>query len=211
MTDATQTILVVDTNPDTRALLASQLATSGCEVLQAPDARSALELMRTRRIRLVVSELYLGTGESQCLIQAMRQERMRGTRTIAHTVHATSSDREWAKRWGASAFLIQPATAERLQHVVSRLLTRPKTHSKAPRTGIDRRETLNVALGDIERGELHDTLAIIFGRPWWDELAESQRSEYRKRAKRAGVTLRSDAMMSRQFVEVRSSARLHRH
>ncbi len=203
MTNATQTILVVDSNPETRAILTQQLASSGCAVLEAADGRTALEMVRKRKIRLLVSELYLETGDSKCLIQAMRQERVRGTHTVAHTVHASSLDKEWAKRWGASAFLIQPATAERLQYVVSRLLAQPKAVSRARSAGISRRETLNGALAEIERGELSGALAIIFGRPWWDELAESQRSEYRKRAKRAGVTLRSDAMMSRRFVELR--------
>lgn len=207
MTNATQTILVVDANPETRTMLTQQLASCGCAVLEAPDGRAAMDIMRKQKIRLVVSELYLGTGESECLIQAMRQERMRGTRTVAHTLHHTASDREWAKRWGASAFVTQPATPERLQYVVTRLLARPKTRSKMGHTGIERRDTLNVALADVENGDLHDTLAIIFGRPWWDELPESERSGYRKRAKRAGVSLRTDAMMSRQFVEVRSGSR----
>jgi CheY-like chemotaxis protein len=207
MTNAIQTILVVDENPETRTMLAQQLSRCGCAVLEAADGRSAMDILRHRRIRLVVSELYLSTAESECLIQAMRQERMRGTRAVAHTLHATSSDREWAKRWGASAFVTRPATAERLEYVVTRLLARPKTRSKAGHTGIARRDTLNLALAEIERGEMHDTLAIIFGRPWWDELPETERSGYRKRARPAGVSLRTDAMMSRQFVEVRSGTR----
>ena len=205
MTKPTQTILVVQSDPITRATMVQQLTAPGRTVLDAADGPTALQMVQTRKVRLVVTELYLETGESRCLIQAVRENRVRGIRTVALTVHGKSTDKDWARRWGASAFLIHPTATERLQNVASRLLSQPASGTRS--FGISRRETLELALAEIERSESSDTLAIIFGRPWWDELAESQRSDYRKRAKRAGVTLRSDTLMSRQFVELRVAAR----
>lgn len=206
MTNATPTILVVDPNVETRAILARQLSATQCSVLQAADGATALQMLQDNEIGLVVSELYLKTGDSDCLIQAMRQNRVRGTRALAHTVYARSPDRAWAKQWGASGYLIQPTRSKRLQHVVSELL-KPAPASGSPNAAISRRETLDQALGEIERGDLRDAASIVFCVVWWKELTSAQRNGYRQRARRARVTLRSDRLMNRHFVEVRARSR----
>lgn len=204
MTNATQTILVVDPNTHTREILARQLSSADCSVLEASDGASALQMLRDKEIRLVVSELYLKTGESECLIQAIRQNRVRGTRTLAHTVYSKWLDRAWAKQWGASGYLIQPTRTKRLRHVVSQLLNGPTTESTT-KFRISQRETLDDAFAGIERGDLPGTSSIVFGRTWWTKLTAAQRNGYRKRAKSAGVSLRSDTMMSQSFVELRGA------
>ena len=205
MKNGTQTILVVDSNADTRAKLARELESTGCRVLEAEDGIRGLEIVRKRRVRLVVSELFLKTAESDCLIQAIRMNRVHGTRMLAHTVHRKAADRDWAKRWGASGFLIQPTRTGRLQHVVAQLLTKPAATAGMVRTS--RRNSLSGAFAEIERGELPGTSAIVVGRSWWNELSGSERNEYRRSARRNGVSLRSDSMMSPNFVELRREAR----
>lgn len=204
MTDGTQTILVVDSNAETRAKLARDLASTGCTVLEAEDGDKGLEIVRNSGVRLVVSELFLKTAESDCLIQAIRQNRVHGTRVLAHTVRRKSADRDWAKLWGARGFLIQPTQTERLRHVVGTLLTAPAKATRAVRTM--RRDTLSIALGEIERGEHTSTSSIVVGRSWWIGLTGPQRNDYRKRAKRNGVSLRADKMMSSNFVELREAS-----
>ena len=204
MTNATQTILVVDSNPETRARLKQELTPSGCRVLEAADGVQGLEIVRQGRVRLVVAELFLKTAESDCLFQAIRQNRVHGTRMLAHTTHRTSSDRDWAKLWGASGFLVQPTRTARLRHVVARLLTPSGTSSgKFVRTS--RRKTLSGAFAEIESGTLRGTSAIVVGRGWWAGLTVSERNDYRRRARRNGVTLRADSMMSSSFVELRNA------
>ena len=205
MTNATQTILVVDSNAETRATLTRQLASTGCKVLEAENGIRALEIVQNGQIRLVVSDLYMKTGESDCLIQAIRQNRVHGTRTLAHVSHAKSSDKVWAKRWGARAFLIQPAQTARLEYVVSQLLMPTKSRSDAATSRLARRKTLNGALAEVERGELPGTSSVVVSKSWWNELTDSQRSAFRKRAKRLSVALRSDEMMGQDFVEVRGA------
>lgn len=206
MSNAKHTILVVDQNAEARASLARRLTSSRCTVLQAADGDSALALLRTNRaIRLVITELYLRTGECECLVQAMRQNRLRGPRAIAHTTHANPTDRAWAKRWGARGYLIQPAATERVRYVVSKVLASAKPPSgEGPR--FSRRETLHLALGEIERGELPGASSVVIGGSWWSELTDLQRNDYRRRAREAGVSLRSDAMMGPHFVELRRRA-----
>jgi CheY-like chemotaxis protein len=204
MTNATQTILVVDSNAETRATLTRQLASTGCKVLEAENGVRALEIVQNGKIRLVVSDLYMKTGESDCLIQAIRQNRVHGTRTLAHVANAKSSDKVWAKRWGARAFLIQPAQTARLEYVVSQLLMPTKARSDAT-SKLARRKTLNGALAEVERGELAGTSSVVVSKSWWNELTDSQRSAFRKRAKKLSVALRSDEMMGQDFVEVRGA------
>jgi hypothetical protein len=153
-------------------------------------------------VELVVSELYLQTSEDDCLLQAMRRNRVRGTRMLAHTVHAKSADREWAKRWGANAYLIQPAATKRLNYVVSRLLTPRRSASKAAAARITRRATLADAFAEIESGKLRDATSVVFARSWWSGLTRSQRNDYRALAKRLDVSLRADPEMSPHFVEL---------
>jgi DNA-binding NtrC family response regulator len=206
MTNTTQTILVVNPDAEKRTLLARQLSSAGFNVKEADQGTRALRLMKKRDIRLVVSELYLKTGESDCLIQAVRQNRLHGTRVLAHTVHAKSADLAWAKRWGASGFLIQPTPA-RLKRAVTQLLETGRTSSARKASKRARVATLDGALGKVERGEVRGVSSIVLARTWWGEQTLVQRNDYRRRAKRAGVTLHSDSMMSSSFVELRTGAR----
>lgn len=202
MTNATRTILVADANAETRAQLLHALAPTGCRLLEAADGERALDLVRDAGVQLVVSELFLKTAESDCLFQAVRQNRLRGTRMLAHTVHRTSSDRDWAKRWGASGFLVQPTRPARLTHVVLRLLSAERSGATVVRTS--RRSTLNGAFAAIEGGAVRGTSSIVVGRAWWTGLSVADRNQYRHRAKRNGISLRADAMMAAHFVELQA-------
>jgi CheY-like chemotaxis protein len=204
MTNTTQTILVVNPDAEKRTLLARQLSSAGFTVKEADQGTRALRLMKKRDIRLVVSELYLKTGESDCLIQAVRQNRLHGTRVLAHTVHAKSADLAWAKRWGASGFLVQP-TAARLKRALSQLIAAARAPRKIRKHA--RFATLDGALGKLERGEVRGGSSIVLARTWWSALTLPQRNDYRQRARRAGITLHSDSMMSSSFVELRTALR----
>jgi hypothetical protein len=70
---------------------------------------------------------------------------------------------------------------------------------------IVRRESLTQALDDLEAGTLAGVATLIVSRRWWDSLSLRERSTFRARAERAGVTLRADNVMSGHFVEARDS------
>lgn len=209
MTTKNYCVLLVDPDARVRALLAQQLTSNECTVLQAPDGESALRLVNERDIRLVVTELYLKAGKDDDLIHAIRRSKtLKKTRTMAHTSHATSVDRDWALRAGADAYLIKPTRADRLRYVVGRLADTRGPSFSVPVTSaspVSRRDSLEIALRDLEQGTLEGSSAIVFSRLWWDDLSRVQQAAYRKRAKRAGVTLRSDSMIGNHFVEVRGT------
>lgn len=213
MTDPGYAVLLVNADARVRANLTNQLSPLGCTVLEAEDGNSAFRVLRENDVRVVLSELYLKTGDDECLIRAVRRAKaLRNTRTLAHTSHGTSPDRDWAMKAGADAYLIQPTRAERLRYVVARLATEkragsPKMSGPMTRSTVARRDSLDDALLDLERGSLRGTSSIVFSKEWWTGLTHPQQTTFRTRAKRAGVRLRSDSLLSNHFVEVRGPSR----
>lgn len=210
MSVPSNTVLLVDPDPRARALLAQQITPIGCTLVEASDGVAALRIMGQQPVGVVVTELYLPTGEDECLVHAIRREKaFRRTRVVAHTHRSMASDREWAMRAGADAYLIKPTRAQRVRYVVARLVTDRHGNSMTPTASspMVRRDSLDAALQDVEAGALSNTSCIVFGRQWWDQLSPAQRQGFRTRAKRARVNLRSDSMLGNHFVEVRGGSR----
>lgn len=209
MSDKDYSVLLVDPDARVRALLAEQLTSTGCTVIHAADGQTALNVVNSREVRLVVTELYLKTGDDDDLIHAIRRSKaLKRTRTLAHTSKATAADRDWAMRAGADAYLIKPTRAERFRYVVSRLATSKGANSSVPATSgspLQRRDSLEAALADVESGKLTDSTSIVFSRVWWEGLTPKEQNGFRKRAKRTGVALKSDSVLGNHFVEVRGS------
>ena len=211
MTPSALTILLVDPDPHARALLAWHLAPTKANILQAEDGPTALRLAASNKAAVIVTELYLGTGDDECFIHAVRRDPLlKRTRVVAHTHRSLTADREWAMRAGADAYLIKPTRAQRVRYVVSRLLGERKSSAQPPVTApsaMSRRDSLDAALTEMETGGAHKTATIVFGRAWWDEQSEVVRKGFRSRARKAGVNLRSDSMLTNHFVELRGGQR----
>ena len=208
----TTTVLFVDPDPRMRALLTTQLQSAELNLLQAVDGPSAIEMLRqTDGTIVVVTELYLPAGADDCLIHAIRRDRAnRLIRIVAHTHRSRPADREWAMRAGADAYLIKPTRPQRMRYVISRLAAERSTsvaRTLTTSSPMVRRDSLDAALIEIERGQLSGTSSIVFGRTWWLALDDRQRRTFRRRAKTARVSLRSDSMLGTHFVEVRGPSR----
>jgi CheY-like chemotaxis protein len=211
MPSATNVLLLVDPDTRTRQMIASQLVGVGRDILIADDAPAALQILAASLPRILMTELYLHTGEDECLIHAVRRDpRFSGTRIVAHTHRCLPEDREWAMRAGADAYLIKPTRPNRVRYVVGRLLTAGARRSSLTATcsaPMSRRPSLEEALREIEAGQLMETSTIVFGRSWWQGLTDVDRRGYRARARRAHINLRSDSMLGTHFVEVRGRQR----
>ena len=210
MPRSAQTVLLVDPDPYARALLAQHLGALQVTIAEAEDGPAAIRILNDRAVALVMTELYLATGDDACLIHAIRRNRAnRKTQIVAHTHRSLPADREWCMRAGADAYLIKPTRAERVRFVVGRLTSghsrgsAPTATSSSP---MARRDSLDAALLEIEKGTAAEVSSIVFGREWWNELSDDQRKTFRSRAKRARVSLRSDSMLGNHFVEVRGKS-----
>jgi CheY-like chemotaxis protein len=208
MARPSHTILLADPDSRARAFLAKQLEPLECHVLEAGDGAAALTLLATGDAKLLITELYLPTGSDSCLITAVRRrEAGRELRVIAHTHRSLSEDRDWALRAGADAYLIKPTRAQRVRYVVGRLITTRAVTATATASPLLRRNSLEDALSEIERGALTESSCIVFGRSWWQSLTAAERMAYRTRAKAVRVSLRSDSVIGSHYVEVRGRFR----
>jgi CheY-like chemotaxis protein len=202
-------ILLVDPDPHARRLLAWHLAATNARIMQADNGPAAMRVAADYPIAIIVTELYLPTGDDECLIHAVRREpKLKRCRVVAHTHRALAADREWAMRAGADAYLIKPTRAQRVRYVVARLMgDRPGTQAPTTDAAMVRRDSLDAALQEIETGGLTDTSTIVFSRGWWDGIPAAERQKYRARARKHKVNLRSDSMLTNHFVEVRGASR----
>lgn len=122
--NATNTVLIVDPDARARTFLGAQLKSLGYRILEAADGPSAFRIATTEFVKVVVTELYVPTGDDADLIHAIRGNKsLRKTRTLAHTNRSLPADREHALEVGADAYLIKPTRAERMRYVVARLTT----------------------------------------------------------------------------------------
>jgi CheY-like chemotaxis protein len=119
---AKRTVLIVEPEAAARAQLRTTLEADGYTVIATSDGDGALSLIDNPRIKLVVTELYLGNRKSRCLLNAICAPPP-GSRAkvMAYTRHARARDRAWAAAAGADAYVLKRNGAARLLEVAGKL------------------------------------------------------------------------------------------
>ena len=126
-------ILLAEPDSKSRSLLRRGLEGVGHSVMEASSGRSAFQMALQSEIALLVTELYLATDAERCLVRAIGQASgLRRMKVLAYTSHAASTDREWALRAGADAYLVKPTPLGRLLQVAGLLAS---SRSPARRAG----------------------------------------------------------------------------
>ena len=123
-----QTVLIVDPNDASRTNLRTTLESEGYTVVESEDSDQALDIANRSEVSLLVTELYLHTGEDRCLVRAIRQSSaLRRTKVLAYTSHARKADRAWAIEEGANGYVLKQNGTARLLEVVARMArSRPR-------------------------------------------------------------------------------------
>jgi two-component system, NtrC family, response regulator AtoC len=115
-------ILVIDDDPDTRAMLEQTLKHAGYEVILAADGREGVERHSTSPADLVITDIYM---PKQGGLETIREFRMRfpevsiiamSGRVLADTMLSIAQD------FGAVAVLHKPFTADELIAAVAKAL-----------------------------------------------------------------------------------------
>jgi CheY-like chemotaxis protein len=120
------TILLVQPQIDSSLALRGRLEGKGYSVVEAKDASTAMSIINSSEIALVVTELYLPIGESRCLAQDIgNSPSLRRTKVLAYTSHGKRRDRQWARRIGADGYVITRSGEERFLEVVDHLMATP--------------------------------------------------------------------------------------
>jgi CheY-like chemotaxis protein len=112
-------ILVIDDQPEVRALIAEILVTAGHEVMTAPDGRMGLELFAHHRPVLVITDLLIPGISGLEIIGRLRQEP--SVKVIAIS-GSSVGNLDAARRFGAAVTLRKPFGANELLTTVGHLL-----------------------------------------------------------------------------------------
>ncbi len=116
-------ILIVDDEPDIRALIEGILTDEGYQVRQAGNSDQALSAFRMRRPSLVILDIWLQNSKLDGLgiLQAMHQEEPR-VPCVMISGHGTIETAVQAIQQGAYDFIEKPFKSDRLLLIVARAL-----------------------------------------------------------------------------------------
>jgi len=119
-------VLVVEPDEASRAELRMLLERNGYTVVATSAADDAVALIDSTRIGLVVTEMYLKSGVTPCLLPMIAgSASRRRAKVLVYTRHGQARDREWAAANGASGYVLKRNGAARLLEVVQQL-ARPR-------------------------------------------------------------------------------------
>jgi two-component system CheB/CheR fusion protein len=112
-------VLVVDDNPDHRALLAELLRGRGNEVIEAQDAPEALQLISGQKPDACVIDIGLPGMDGFELARKLREKpETRSSRLIAVTGYGTRADKAIFEEAGFDHYLPKPTNIEELDRVL---------------------------------------------------------------------------------------------
>jgi PAS domain S-box-containing protein len=122
-------LLVVDDDPDARALLIAILDECGAEVEAAPSAAEGLERLRQWRPDVLISDVEMPYEDGYSLIEKVRglaDEEGGLTPAIALTAHVRAEDRMRALSSGFDSHVSKPMEPEELVTVIASLARRTR-------------------------------------------------------------------------------------
>jgi CheY-like chemotaxis protein len=123
-------ILCVERDPHVRDLETYFLTEAGFQVTFAADGLEALELARTLRPAIVITEILVPKLDGLALCRRLKRDQ--ATRGTAVLVFSLLAAEDRARDAGADAFLGKPLAAQRLTDTVRKLLALHSTSDGTP-------------------------------------------------------------------------------
>ncbi len=114
------TIAVVDDQADSREMLATLLEQRGAAVRKCRDAQSALDLLRTQAIQVLIADIAMPQVDGYELIRRLRAQGS-SVPAIAVTAFARSDDRQKAIASGYAEHCVKPIDGSLLANIVRTL------------------------------------------------------------------------------------------
>ena len=115
-------ILLAHANADCQKIYGTVLAYDGYEVDVVSDVESALARIATAPVDLVVTDLYLPSGNDECLLRRMRTAVGSHLPVVVLTAWTTEAHRRLAIDEGADRYLVLPIRPRELVTIVRETL-----------------------------------------------------------------------------------------
>ena len=122
MSESTKYILAVDDEPSMLRLLEISLRQAGYQPLTAKDGREALEVIRTRNVDCVVTDLHMPRMDGLQLLKEIRQTET-ALPVIIVTAQGEIKSAIEAMKHGASDYILRPFDLEALELAIKRALS----------------------------------------------------------------------------------------
>jgi CheY-like chemotaxis protein len=123
--DGSRTVLIVDDDPDMMETCARILRSNGHECLTAAGGREALDLLRSRRLDLILADLRMPEMDGLTLLAHARRLAPQ-VPVVIITAYGSQDTARRAREAGAAAYLAKPFGISELQEVVARALRGPR-------------------------------------------------------------------------------------
>jgi two-component system chemotaxis response regulator CheY len=123
-----RTALVIEDNPDARALVSTYLRTMDLEVTAVAEGRSAIRALQLSAPDLVCLDLMLPelSGFEVCEFMRSRPE-LRNVPILVMSARAKPMDRAFAEEVGATAYLVKPFKRSEFSRAVNVCIARTST------------------------------------------------------------------------------------
>ncbi len=116
-------VLVVDDNPENRAIVVGLLEPLGCVVEQAEHGLAALEQLAANRPDLMILDLVMPVMDGFAVLRRLRSDpRYRDLPVIVSSASVSAQDRALSLAAGSNAFLPKPIDSDELFQLMEQLL-----------------------------------------------------------------------------------------
>jgi two-component system chemotaxis response regulator CheY len=127
MTQQTQktvlTILTVDDSPSIRQMLTYVLETNGYRVLQASDGAEGLEVARSNKVDMILTDQNMPKMDGLSLIRELRAlPAYEKTPIVMLTTESSLSMKEQGRGAGATGWMVKPFDPERLVEMLRKVI-----------------------------------------------------------------------------------------
>ena len=127
MDERTSTVLIADSDEDSRYLVRSLLELKSFEILEAHDGQEAFDISVLRQPDLILIQLKLPLISGFTVIRRIRKhETLRNVPIIAISTNNPTSNHELALAAGCNAHIENPIEFDRLEVMLDRLLPRER-------------------------------------------------------------------------------------
>jgi two-component system cell cycle response regulator DivK len=119
------TILYVEDNPDNRSLIRRVLEAEGYAVVEAINAKQALEMLETAQVDLVLMDINMPDMDGYTLTAKIKAiNKFSGIPIVAVTANVMRGDREKSLGAGCDGYIQKPIDIDTLSQQIERFILR---------------------------------------------------------------------------------------